>query len=130
MVWSEHEYSKNKGGLADICKPCSKWGLGLKDLAIWNKYLVIRHIWNTCQKKKNKTKQKDHLDPYYFIKKEFVLVSSNSIQLFLEWEENPSTEVSGKGPDQICGGRSSEYFSLEKISNGFVTHESHFFIFK
>ncbi|GJZ25315.1 RNA-directed DNA polymerase, eukaryota, reverse transcriptase zinc-binding domain protein [Tanacetum coccineum] len=33
------------------CKPKSHGGLGLKDLEIWNKALLVKHIWNLAAKK-------------------------------------------------------------------------------
>nr|GEV57413.1 RNA-directed DNA polymerase, eukaryota, reverse transcriptase zinc-binding domain protein [Tanacetum cinerariifolium] len=34
-----------------ICKPKSHGGLGMKDLEIWNKALLVKHIWNIACKK-------------------------------------------------------------------------------
>nr|GEV22542.1 RNA-directed DNA polymerase, eukaryota, reverse transcriptase zinc-binding domain protein [Tanacetum cinerariifolium] len=34
-----------------ICKPKSHGGMGLKDLKIWNKALLVKHIWSIADKK-------------------------------------------------------------------------------
>ena len=34
-----------------ICRPKSNGGLGLKDLLVWNKALLVKHVWNIASKK-------------------------------------------------------------------------------
>ncbi|GKB65134.1 hypothetical protein Tco_0921320 [Tanacetum coccineum] len=34
-----------------VCKTKAHGGLGLKDLSVWNKALLIKHIWNIAIKK-------------------------------------------------------------------------------
>ncbi|GKF92260.1 hypothetical protein Tco_0278979, partial [Tanacetum coccineum] len=34
-----------------VCRPKSKGGLGLKDLGVWNKAMIIRNLWNVATDK-------------------------------------------------------------------------------
>ncbi|GKA28870.1 hypothetical protein Tco_0715115 [Tanacetum coccineum] len=53
FLWCNGELSRGKAKIAwkKICKPKSHGGLGLKDLEIWNKSLLVKHIRNIADKK-------------------------------------------------------------------------------
>ncbi|GJX68521.1 hypothetical protein Tco_0304248 [Tanacetum coccineum] len=34
-----------------ICKPKAKGGLGIKNLSLWNKAMLVKHLWNLACKK-------------------------------------------------------------------------------
>ncbi|GJX12979.1 hypothetical protein Tco_0204737 [Tanacetum coccineum] len=42
---------KAKVSWENVCKPKKQGGLGLKDLYIWNKVLLAKHVWNIATKK-------------------------------------------------------------------------------
>ena len=48
FLWNGVEGSSKGSKIAwsDICIPKKEGGLGIKDLSLWNKALMIRHIWN------------------------------------------------------------------------------------
>ncbi|GJV03208.1 RNA-directed DNA polymerase, eukaryota, reverse transcriptase zinc-binding domain protein [Tanacetum coccineum] len=47
FLWSQGELSKGKAKVAwrNICSPKNQGGLGLKDLVLWNKAMIIKHLW-------------------------------------------------------------------------------------
>ncbi|GJX39263.1 hypothetical protein Tco_0252566 [Tanacetum coccineum] len=52
FLWCNGKLSRGKAKIAwkKICKPITHGGLGLKDLELWNKALLVKHIWNiACQ---------------------------------------------------------------------------------
>ncbi|GJV43096.1 putative ribonuclease H-like domain-containing protein, partial [Tanacetum coccineum] len=53
FLWCNEELSRGKAKIAwkKFCRPKSHGGLGLKDLEIWNKALLVKHIWNLAAKK-------------------------------------------------------------------------------
>nr|GEW83494.1 hypothetical protein [Tanacetum cinerariifolium] len=53
FLWCNGKLSKGKAKIAwkKVCKPKTQGGLGLKDLKVWNKALLIKHIWNIACKK-------------------------------------------------------------------------------
>ncbi|GJW64883.1 RNA-directed DNA polymerase, eukaryota, reverse transcriptase zinc-binding domain protein [Tanacetum coccineum] len=53
FLWCNGEISRGKAKVAwkNVCKPRDKGGLGLKDLEVWNKVLLTKHIWNIASKK-------------------------------------------------------------------------------
>ncbi|GJW75379.1 hypothetical protein Tco_0134749 [Tanacetum coccineum] len=53
FLWSQSDVSKGQAKVAwkAVCKPKSQGGLGLKDLMMWNKTLLVKHIWNIACKK-------------------------------------------------------------------------------
>lgn len=55
FLWGSNDISKGKAKVAwkAICKPKSNGGLGLKDLLVWNKTLLVKQIWNIASKKDN-----------------------------------------------------------------------------
>ena len=48
FLWNGVEGSSKGSKIAwsDICIPKKEGGLGINDLFLWNKALMIRHIWN------------------------------------------------------------------------------------
>uniref|UniRef100_A0A5B6YUZ1 Reverse transcriptase domain-containing protein n=1 Tax=Davidia involucrata TaxID=16924 RepID=A0A5B6YUZ1_DAVIN len=52
-LWSGVEMKSTKAKVAwkDICKPKKEGGLGLKDLAEWNRAVMTKQIWDLCSKK-------------------------------------------------------------------------------
>ncbi|GJS26999.1 RNA-directed DNA polymerase, eukaryota, reverse transcriptase zinc-binding domain protein [Tanacetum coccineum] len=53
FLWCNGKLSRGKAKIAwkKICKPITHGGLGLKDLELWNKALLVKHIWNIACKK-------------------------------------------------------------------------------
>lgn len=53
FLWAGVNQNTHKAKVAwnEVRKPTSDGGLGVKNLYIWNKALVIKHIWNICGKK-------------------------------------------------------------------------------
>ncbi|GJQ99422.1 RNA-directed DNA polymerase, eukaryota, reverse transcriptase zinc-binding domain protein [Tanacetum coccineum] len=53
FLWSQSDVSKGQAKVAwkAVCKPKSQSGLGLKDLMMWNKTLLVKRIWNIACKK-------------------------------------------------------------------------------
>ncbi|GJV95654.1 hypothetical protein Tco_1547231 [Tanacetum coccineum] len=53
FLWCNGKLSRGKAKIAwkKICKPKTHGGLGLKDLELWNKALLVKHIWNIACKK-------------------------------------------------------------------------------
>nr|GEV27140.1 hypothetical protein [Tanacetum cinerariifolium] len=45
------EKSRDKVAWDNICKPKDQGGLGLKNLQIWSKVLIMKHLWNVAAKK-------------------------------------------------------------------------------
>ncbi|GKF97455.1 hypothetical protein Tco_0293276, partial [Tanacetum coccineum] len=47
FLWNKGELSKVKAKVAwkNIYRPKSRCGLGLKDLVIWNKAMIVKHMW-------------------------------------------------------------------------------------
>ncbi|PWA71036.1 hypothetical protein CTI12_AA283580 [Artemisia annua] len=52
FLWSQNDMSKGKAKVAwkSVCQPKVQGGLGLKDLATWNKALLVKHLWNLANK--------------------------------------------------------------------------------
>ncbi|KAJ9561653.1 hypothetical protein OSB04_006813 [Centaurea solstitialis] len=48
FLWSRGESSRGRYRVAwsDICSPLRAGGLGIKNLAMWNKALLAKHVWN------------------------------------------------------------------------------------
>ncbi|GJR02332.1 RNA-directed DNA polymerase, eukaryota, reverse transcriptase zinc-binding domain protein [Tanacetum coccineum] len=53
FLWNQGEAAKGKAKVSweNVCKPKKQGGLGLKDLHIWNKALLAKHVWNIATKK-------------------------------------------------------------------------------
>ena len=53
FLWSsvELKHSKTKISLLESCKSLIEGGLGLKNLKLWNKALILRHLWDIFHKK-------------------------------------------------------------------------------
>ena len=53
FLWSQGETSKGKAKVAweNICKPKKQGGLGLKDIGVWNKAMITKHLWNIAEDK-------------------------------------------------------------------------------
>ncbi|PWA74759.1 RNA-directed DNA polymerase, eukaryota, Reverse transcriptase zinc-binding domain protein [Artemisia annua] len=54
FLWNQGEIFKGKAKVSwkNICKPKKQGGLGLKDLGIWNKAMIAKHLWNIADDKK------------------------------------------------------------------------------
>ena len=52
FLWSGSDKSSGiKVKWEEICKPLNEGGMGLNQLKIWNKALMLRHIWDIfCRK--------------------------------------------------------------------------------
>ncbi|GJS23318.1 RNA-directed DNA polymerase, eukaryota, reverse transcriptase zinc-binding domain protein [Tanacetum coccineum] len=52
-LWNSGESCKGKAKVAwkDVCKPKDQGGLGFKSLEVWNKTLLVKHLWNVASKK-------------------------------------------------------------------------------
>lgn len=55
FLWCNSEVCKGKARVAwkEVCKPKDKGGLGLKSLELWNKTLLIKHLWNVASNKES-----------------------------------------------------------------------------
>ncbi|GJR56309.1 RNA-directed DNA polymerase, eukaryota, reverse transcriptase zinc-binding domain protein [Tanacetum coccineum] len=55
FLWNQGEVSRGKAKVAwkNVCKPKAMGGLGLKDLEVWNKCMIIKHLWNIANDKKS-----------------------------------------------------------------------------
>ncbi|GJV80028.1 RNA-directed DNA polymerase, eukaryota, reverse transcriptase zinc-binding domain protein [Tanacetum coccineum] len=55
FMWNQGEVSRGKANVAwkNVCKPKVMGGLGLKDLEVWNKCMIIRHLRNIANDKKS-----------------------------------------------------------------------------
>ncbi|GJV73510.1 RNA-directed DNA polymerase, eukaryota, reverse transcriptase zinc-binding domain protein [Tanacetum coccineum] len=53
FLWCQGELTKGKAKVSwdKIFKPKDQGGLGLKNLGVWNKVLMIKHLWNVAMKK-------------------------------------------------------------------------------
>ncbi|GJX01698.1 RNA-directed DNA polymerase, eukaryota, reverse transcriptase zinc-binding domain protein [Tanacetum coccineum] len=53
FLWNNEEVSIGSAKVAwkKICKPKIYEGLGLKDITVWNKALLVKHLWNIAIKK-------------------------------------------------------------------------------
>nr|GEW49915.1 hypothetical protein [Tanacetum cinerariifolium] len=48
LLWSHGDISKGKAKVAwlNIYRPKTMGGLGIKDLEVWNKCMIMKHLWN------------------------------------------------------------------------------------
>ncbi|KAJ9557048.1 hypothetical protein OSB04_011662 [Centaurea solstitialis] len=55
FLWSNGESSKGRNRVAwsDVCTPLRAGGLGFKNLAVWNKALLAKHVWNLASKRES-----------------------------------------------------------------------------
>ncbi|GKC69120.1 RNA-directed DNA polymerase, eukaryota, reverse transcriptase zinc-binding domain protein [Tanacetum coccineum] len=55
FLWNHGDISKGKAKVAwkNICRPKCQGGLGLKDLNIWNKAMLTKHLWQVAMEKKS-----------------------------------------------------------------------------
>ncbi|GJX79329.1 hypothetical protein Tco_0327478 [Tanacetum coccineum] len=53
FLWNNEEVSRRNAKVAwkKICKPKIYGGLSLKDITVWNKALLVKHLWNIAIKK-------------------------------------------------------------------------------
>ncbi|GJR98190.1 RNA-directed DNA polymerase, eukaryota, reverse transcriptase zinc-binding domain protein [Tanacetum coccineum] len=53
FLWNQGDVSSGKAKVAwkNICRPKSKGGLGLKDLGVWNKAMIVKHLWHIINNK-------------------------------------------------------------------------------
>lgn len=53
FLWNRGDNIQGKASVAwkEVCKPKSQGGLGLKSVSLWNKALMIKHLWNIVSKK-------------------------------------------------------------------------------
>ncbi|GKC24530.1 RNA-directed DNA polymerase, eukaryota, reverse transcriptase zinc-binding domain protein [Tanacetum coccineum] len=53
FLWNQGELSRGKEKIAwkNIYRPKSQGGLGLKDLGVWNKAMIVKHLWNVITDK-------------------------------------------------------------------------------
>ncbi|GJU57981.1 hypothetical protein Tco_1235747 [Tanacetum coccineum] len=49
FLWNQ--WDKAKVAWKNICRPKSKGGLGLKDLGVWNKAMIVKHLWHIITNK-------------------------------------------------------------------------------
>ena len=53
FLWNQGEATRGKAKVAwkNVCKPKSKGGLGLKNLELWNKAMLMKNLWHVaCDK--------------------------------------------------------------------------------
>ncbi|GJT73659.1 RNA-directed DNA polymerase, eukaryota, reverse transcriptase zinc-binding domain protein [Tanacetum coccineum] len=55
FLWNSEESCKGKSKVAwmDLCKPKDQGGLGFKSLELWNKTLLVKHLWNVASRKES-----------------------------------------------------------------------------
>ncbi|GJW95770.1 RNA-directed DNA polymerase, eukaryota, reverse transcriptase zinc-binding domain protein [Tanacetum coccineum] len=55
FLWGHGDSSKGKAKVVwkNICRPRSQGGLGLKDLSIWNKAIITKHLWQVAMEKES-----------------------------------------------------------------------------
>ncbi|KAJ9535927.1 hypothetical protein OSB04_un000907 [Centaurea solstitialis] len=55
FLWAQGNTSKGKCKVAwdVVCRPVSCGGLGIKRLAVWNRALLSKHIWDLCSNRKS-----------------------------------------------------------------------------
>lgn len=53
FLWTWEVDTKKKAMVAweKVCLPKSAGGLNVTDMLIWNKAVLIKHLWNICKKK-------------------------------------------------------------------------------
>nr|GEZ26176.1 hypothetical protein [Tanacetum cinerariifolium] len=53
FLWVQGELTSGKAKISwsSVCKPKSAGGLGIKDLSLWNKAMLVKHLWNLACKK-------------------------------------------------------------------------------
>ncbi|GJS07198.1 RNA-directed DNA polymerase, eukaryota, reverse transcriptase zinc-binding domain protein, partial [Tanacetum coccineum] len=53
FLWNQDEKANGKAKVAwkNLCKPKCQGGLGLKNLNIWNKALISKHLWHVAMEK-------------------------------------------------------------------------------
>ncbi|GJV34630.1 RNA-directed DNA polymerase, eukaryota, reverse transcriptase zinc-binding domain protein [Tanacetum coccineum] len=54
-LWNIGDSGKGRAKVAwiDVCKPKDQGGLGFKSLELWNKTLLVKHLWNVAAKKES-----------------------------------------------------------------------------
>ncbi|GKD44979.1 RNA-directed DNA polymerase, eukaryota, reverse transcriptase zinc-binding domain protein, partial [Tanacetum coccineum] len=55
FLWNSGESCKGKAKVAwkDVFKPKDQGGMGFKSLEVWNKTLLVKHLWNVASKKES-----------------------------------------------------------------------------
>ncbi|GKF09163.1 RNA-directed DNA polymerase, eukaryota, reverse transcriptase zinc-binding domain protein, partial [Tanacetum coccineum] len=55
FIWNNGESCKGKAKVAwaEVCKPKDQGGLGFKSLELWNKTLLVKHLWNVASRKES-----------------------------------------------------------------------------
>ncbi|GKB17042.1 RNA-directed DNA polymerase, eukaryota, reverse transcriptase zinc-binding domain protein [Tanacetum coccineum] len=55
FLWNNGDSGKGRAKVAwlDVCKPKDQGGLGFKSLEIWNKTLLVKHLWNIAANKES-----------------------------------------------------------------------------
>ena len=53
FLWNNGDDSKGSAKVAwsQVCKPKSEGGLGLKNIEVWNKAMVVKQLWHVASKK-------------------------------------------------------------------------------
>ncbi|GJV62086.1 hypothetical protein Tco_1468186 [Tanacetum coccineum] len=48
FLWNQNDCTKGRDKVAwkNVCKFKQKGGLGLKDLGVWNKAMIVKHLWH------------------------------------------------------------------------------------
>nr|GEU55720.1 RNA-directed DNA polymerase, eukaryota, reverse transcriptase zinc-binding domain protein [Tanacetum cinerariifolium] len=55
FLWNNKDSCKGKAKVAclDLCKPKDQGGLGFKSLELWNRTLLVNHLWNVASRKES-----------------------------------------------------------------------------
>nr|GEV54830.1 hypothetical protein [Tanacetum cinerariifolium] len=55
FLWNSGDSCKGKAKVAwkEVCKPKDQGGLGFKPLELWNKTLLVKHLWNVASRKES-----------------------------------------------------------------------------
>nr|GEW60808.1 hypothetical protein [Tanacetum cinerariifolium] len=53
FLWVQGELTSGKAKISwsSVCKPKADGGLGIKDLSLWNKAMLIKHLWNLASRR-------------------------------------------------------------------------------
>ncbi|GKG17101.1 hypothetical protein Tco_0362058, partial [Tanacetum coccineum] len=53
FLWNQNDQANGKAKVAwkKLCMPKAKGGLGLKNLNLWNKVMITKHLWNIAADK-------------------------------------------------------------------------------
>ena len=50
FLWNQSEKANGRARVAweKLCKPKTQGGLGLKNLSVWNRAMIVKHLWHVA----------------------------------------------------------------------------------